>query len=152
MKNITLSIALTLLAFSIYAQTEQNQHRYKENNEIFKVVEEMPRFPGCEEKKLSKDALKECSNNKLSMFIGKNLKYPKDARESSVQGKAIIQFVVNKQGKLQELKLLRDPGSGCGDAALEVIKKMKDEITWIPGKQRGQKVKVQFTLPITFKL
>jgi len=50
MKNITLSIALTLLAFSIYAQTEQNQHRYKENNEIFKVVEEMPRFPGCEEK------------------------------------------------------------------------------------------------------
>jgi len=86
------------------------------------------------------------------MFIGKNLKYPKDARESSVQGKAIIQFVVNKQGKLQELKLLRDPGSGCGDAALEVIKKMKDEITWIPGKQRGQKVKVQFTLPITFKL
>ena len=69
-----------------------------------------------------------------------------------IQGKAIIQFVVNKQGKLEELKLLRDPGSGCGDAAMEVIKKMKDEITWIPGKQRGQKVKVQFTLPITFKL
>ena len=112
----------------------------------------MPRFPGCEEKRLSKDALKECSNNKLSMFIGENLKYPKDARESSVQGKAIIQFVVNKQGKLEELKLLRDPGSGCGDAALEVIKKMKDEITWILGKQREQKVKVQFTLPITFKL
>ena len=152
MKNMTLSIALALFVFSIYAQTEQNQHRYKDDNEIFKVVEEMPRFPGCEEKRLSKDALKECSNNKLSMFICENLKYPKDARESSVQGKAIIQFVVNKQGKLEELKLLRDPGSGCGDAALEVIKKMKDEITWIPGKQRGQKVKVQFTLPITFKL
>ena len=152
MKNMTLSIALTLFALSIYAQTEQNEPRYKYDNEIFKVVEEMPRFPGCEEKRLSKDALKECSNNKLSMFIGENLKYPKDARESSVQGKAIIQFVVNKQGKLEELKLLRDPGSECGDAALEVIKKMKDEITWIPGKQRGQKVKVQFTLPITFKL
>ena len=152
MKNMTLSLALTLFALSIYAQTEQNEPRYKYDNEIFKVVEEMPRFPGCEEKGLSNDALKECSNNKLSMFIGENLKYPKDARESSVQGKAIIQFVVNKQGKLEELKLLRDPGSGCGDAALEVIKKMKDEITWIPGKQRGQKVKVQFTLPITFKL
>ena len=129
MKNMTLSLALTLFALSIYAQTEQNEPRYKYDNEIFKVVEEMPRFPGCEEKRLSKDALKECSNNKLSMFIGENLKYPKDARESSVQGKAIIQFVVNKQGKLEELKLLRDPGSGCGDAALEVIKKMKDEIT-----------------------
>jgi len=152
MKNMTLSIALTLFALSIYAQTEQNEPRYKYDNEIFKVVEEMPRFPGCEEKRLSRNALKECSNNKLSMFIGKNLKYPKDARESSVQGKAIIQFVVNKQGKLEELKLLRDPGSGCGDAAMEVIKKMKDKITWIPGKQRGQKVKVQFTLPITFKL
>ena len=152
MKNMTLSIALTLFALGIYAQTKQNEPRYKYDNEIFKVVEEMPRFPGCEEKRLSRNALKECSNNKLSMFIGKNLKYPKDARESSVQGKAIIQFVVNKQGKLEELKLLRDPGSGCGDAALEVIKKMKDEITWIPGKQRGQKVKVQFTLPITFKL
>ncbi|MBT3544730.1 MAG: TonB family protein, partial [Saprospiraceae bacterium] len=143
MKNMTLSIALTLFALSIYAQTEQNEPRYKYDNEIFKVVEEMPRFPGCEEKGLSNDALKECSNNKLSMFIGKNLKYPKDARESSIQGKAIIQFVVNKQGKLEELKLLRDPGSGCGDAAMEVIKKMKDEITWIPGKQRGQKEKVQ---------
>ena len=152
MKNMTLSITLTLFALSIYAQTEQNEPRYKEDNEIFKVVEEMPRFPGCEEKGLSNDALKECSNNKLSLFIGKNLKYPKDARESSIQGKAIIQFVVNKQGKLEELKLLRDPGSGCGDAAMEVIKKMKDEITWIPGKQRGQKVKVQFTLQITFKL
>ena len=129
MKNMTLSLALTLFALSIYAQTEQNEPRYKYDNEIFKVVEEMPRFPGCEEKGLSNDALKECSNNKLSMFIGENLKYPKDARESSVQGKAIIQFVVNKQGKLEELKLLRDPGSGCGDAALEVIKKMKDEIT-----------------------
>lgn len=152
MKNMTLSIALTLFALSIYAQTEQNESRYKDDNEIFKVVEEMPRFPGCEEKGLTKEALKQCSNDELAMFIGKNLKYPSEAREKSVQGKAIVQFVVNKQGKLEDLKILRDPGSGCGDAAIEVINKIKDEITWIPGKQRGQKVKVQFTLPITFKL
>lgn len=151
-KKITFSLVLTFLAISVFAQVDQNEPKYKDDNEIFKVVEEMPRFPGCEEKGFSKEALYKCSNSEMSMFIGRNLKYPSDAREKGVQGTAVVQFVVNKEGKMEDLKILRDPGSGCGDAALEVMHKVKDEIIWIAGKQRGQKVKVQFTLPIKFNL
>ena len=131
---------------------EPNKPKFKDDNETFVVVEEMPRFPGCEEKGLDKEALYKCSNTEMSMFIGRNLNYPAEARKKGVEGTAVVQFVVNKNGEMEDLKLIRDLGSGCGEAALKVMHKVADEIIWIAGRQRGQKVKVQFTLPIKFKL
>ena len=74
------------------------------------------------------------------------------ARENGVEGICYVSFVVGVDGKLGEIKLLRDIGAGCGREALRVIAKMAKEKTWIPGKQRGKPVKVRFNLPISYKL
>lgn len=120
--------------------------------ELFKVVEQMPRFPGCDGQGLDDKALTACSKEKLSRYIFSRLKYPSEAREAGTQGKAIVQFVVKKDGTIGDIKLLRDPGNGCGESAKQVIDSMSDDVTWIPGKQRGRPVNVLYTLPIDFKL
>jgi len=113
------------------------------------VVEQMPRFPGCEDSGGSKEEVKKCAEDKMLQFIYKNLKYPAIARENGVDGMCVLQFVVDKSGNVTEAKIVRDIGAGCGDAAMKVVEKMPQ---WIPGKQRGRAVKVLYTLPVRFKL
>lgn len=113
----------------------------------------MPHFPGCESM-TDKDARKKCSDEKIISFINKNIKYPAIARENGIEGTAVIRFVVEKDGSIvfdddTKKVILRDPGGGCGDEALKVVRKMPK---WIPGKQRNNSVRVQFTLPIKFQL
>lgn len=80
--------------------------------------------------------------------IYEHVKYPKLASRSGIEGKVFIKFVVNEQGKVEDPKILKDIGGGCGEAAVEGIKKLKFE----PGKLNGQPVKVYFTLPVNFQL
>ena len=121
-----------------------------EEETIFKVVEDMPRFPGCEDKGLTdKNELKKCAEEQMLKFIYGNIKYPAIARENGIEGKAILQFVVEKDGSVTGIKVLREPGGGTGKEADRVVKMMPK---WIPGRQRGQPVKVQYTLPVRFKL
>jgi periplasmic protein TonB len=103
--------------------------------EIFDVVEEQASFPGGMEK--------------LKEFLQNNLKYPPMAKESGVQGKVFVQFVVFKDGTVGDIKVLRGIGSGCDEEAIRVVKAMPK---WDPGKQRGRNVSSRFTLPINFKL
>ncbi len=118
---------------------------------IFKVVEEMPRFPGagCENSELDIAARKECADRAMLEFIYKNLKYPKAARDAGVEGTTVVSFVVDKSGKIRDAKMVRDFGRGTNEEVLRVVGEMPD---WIPGKQRGQAVNVQFNLPVRFKL
>ena len=116
---------------------------------IFKVVEDMPRFPGCENQGLNRTKLKNCSQDKLKAYIKANLKYPDTAKQDNIKGKVILQFVVAEDGSISNTRILRDIGGGCGEEAVRVVKSMPK---WISGKQRGQPVKVQYTLPVTFKL
>ncbi|MFK7775451.1 MAG: energy transducer TonB [Saprospiraceae bacterium] len=120
-----------------------------EQEAIFKVVEDMPRYPGCEDKGLNRKELRKCSEEELLKFVYGNLEYPKVARENGIEGRAILQWVVNPNGSISDIKVLRDPGGGCGQAAVNVIQKMPK---WIPGKQRGKAVPVQYTFPVQFKL
>ena len=121
-------------------------------DEIFKVVEDMPRFPGCEGEATTAEK-KDCATKKLYEYLYKNIQYPMLARENGIQGNAVISFVVNKDGSIEQIKVLRDPGAGCGDEAMRVINMMNEKgIKWIPGKQRGTAVRVQFILPIKFQL
>ena len=113
-------------------------------------VDEMPRFPGCEDKASAKEKV-QCANGKMIQFIINNLKYPKAAKEKKVEGKVFISFTVNKKGKVTKAKIKKDIGAGCGDAALAVVNKMK-EVTWIPGKKGGKAVGVEMVLPFMFKL
>jgi protein TonB len=122
-------------------------------DEIFKVVEQMPRFPGCEESGGTNLEKKDCATQKLYRFIYDNIKYPTLARETGIQGSVVMSFVVNKDGTVEQIKILRDPGAGCGTEAERVVKLMNEKnIKWMPGKQRGKPVRVQFILPIKFAL
>jgi len=103
--------------------------------EIFTVVEEQPTYPGGDEARIR--------------FLQANMKYPEEAKELGVQGKVFVTFVVEVDGSITDVKVLRGIGSGCDDEAVRVVKSMP---RWVPGKQRGVPVRVQFNLPINFKL
>lgn len=121
---------------------------------IFKEVEYMPHFAGCEDIVDEKER-KKCSDLKIINFLSSNIKYPEAARKNGTQGTAVIRFTIEQDGSLffdeknMEKCMLKDPGDGCGAEALRVMKSMPD---WIPGKEGGKNVRVQFTMPIKFKL
>ncbi|MDX1942982.1 MAG: energy transducer TonB [Saprospiraceae bacterium] len=120
--------------------------------EIFKVVEEMPRFPGCEALASITDK-KACADKKLLEFIYANINYPSIARENNIEGTVVIRFVVSKDGTIDKAEIVREIGGGCGEEALRVVKKMNElSERWSPGKQRGRAVNVYFTLPVRFIL
>ncbi len=124
-----------------------------EMEEIFKVVEDMPRFPGCEDIAGTKAEKKDCAAKKLMQYLYQNLKYPQIARENGVEGTVVIRFVVNRRGEISNAEILRDIGAGCGAEALRVVNDMNKEVgNWIPGQQAGRPVNVMFTLPVKFRL
>ena len=124
-----------------------------EVEEIFKVVEEMPRFPGCEDMSASTAEKKACADKKMLEFIYSHIKYPAIARDNGIEGTVIVQFVVDKDGRVSESQVLRDVGGGCGAEAQRIVKLMNEmPEKWTPGKQRGIPVRVMFTLPVRFKL
>jgi len=118
-----------------YEYTPQVEEEEIVEAEIFKVVEEMPEFPG--------------GTAKLLEYIGKNIKYPMMARESDIQGKVYVQFVVEPDGSISKVTVLRGIGGGCDEEAVRVVQSMP---RWKPGKQRGAPVRVQYMVPIVFKL
>jgi periplasmic protein TonB len=121
--------------------------------EIFKVVEQMPRFPGCENISGTNEEKLKCAEGKMLEYIYKNVKYPAIARENGIQGRVVIQFVVERDGSITDAQVVRDIGAGCGEEALRVVNSMNSmSEKWTPGKQRGKPVRVQFTLPVQFKL
>ena len=103
--------------------------------EIFQIVEEMPAYPG--------------GDQKLMEFIAKGIKYPQIARETGIQGRVFVGFVVEPDGSVSNVKVLRGIGGGCDEEAMRVVKSMPK---WKPGKQRGKAVRVSYMLPVNFKL
>ena len=118
---------------------------------FFPTPEEMPRFPGCED--LEAIERHKCAEKNLLDFIYQNIRYPETARLEGIQGTVVINFVVEKDGTVSEAKVVKDIGGGCGAEGLRVVNGMNElGIRWIPGKQSGVPVRVQFNLPIKFKL
>jgi len=116
---------------------------------VYKVVEEMPRFSGCEDAEMSLIEKDKCAKGKLFEFIVENLVYPEEAKKKGIEGMAVIQFDITSEGKVTNGKIVRDPGYGTAEEALRVVNSMPD---FIPGKQRGKRVAVQYTLPVKFAL
>ena len=120
--------------------------------EIHTVVEEMPRFPGCESMN-DKASRASCSQQKLLAFIYKNIDYPTIARETGIEGTVVIRFYIDEKGQVQAPEVIKEIGGGCGKEALRVVKKMNElPEHWSPGRQRGKAVKVYFNLPVKYKL
>lgn len=106
-----------------------------QEEEPYMMVEQMPQFPG--------------GPAELLKYIAKNLKYPVIAQENGIQGKVILRFVVNAQGHVENVKVLRSLDPYCDKEAIRVVKSLPQ---WIPGKQNGRNVPVYYTCPIVFKL
>ncbi|MBK8562139.1 MAG: M56 family metallopeptidase [Saprospiraceae bacterium] len=119
-----------------------------DGGEIFKVVEEMPRFPGCEDV-ADVTERKKCSEQQMMEFIFKNIKYPAEAKEKGIEGTAYVKFVIEKDGSITGAEIVRNLENGCGEELKRLVGTMPK---WIPGKQRGREVRVQFVLPVKFKL
>ena len=103
--------------------------------EIFVVVEQQPEFPG--------------GTPAMMNYLGENVKYPVEAQKNKIQGRVIVNFVVNKDGSLSDFKVVRGQDPLLDAEAIRVISTMPN---WKPGMQRGQTVKVRYTLPIVFRL
>ncbi len=106
-----------------------------DEGEIFEVVEQNPMFPG--------------GDAALMKYLQKNLKYPAQAQDNGIQGRVMVQFVVNKDGSIVEPKIIRPVDPSLDKEAIRVVSSMPK---WTPGKQRGKNVRVRFTLPVTFRL
>ena len=106
-----------------------------EEQQIFQVVEEMPEFPG---------GMGECMK-----FLSNNIKYPQISQENGVQGRVIVQFVVNRDGSIVDPVVVRGVDPYLDKEALRVISTMPK---WKPGKQRGKAVRVKYTVPVMFRL
>lgn len=106
-----------------------------EEDVIFTVVEDQPSFPGGEEARIR--------------YLNENLRYPQMAREAGIQGTVFITFVVERDGSVTDVRVLRGIGGGCDEEAVRVVRNMP---RWTPGRQRGQPVRVQFNMPIRFVL
>ncbi len=103
--------------------------------EAFRVVEEMPEFPG--------------GDQELLKFLYSNIKYPPIAAENGIEGKVTLSFIVEKNGSVSNVKVLRGIGGGCDEEAMRVLRTMP---AWSPGKQGKVAVRVYYTLPVVFKL
>ena len=130
------------------ADREPSAQRYR-SEEVYKVVEQMPMFPGCEQLGGSNQELQECATKAMLEFIYGNIRYPKQAREAGIEGTAVVTFIVGKDGELLEPRIVRSVGAGTDEEVLRVVEEMP---AWIPGKQDGRDVQVQFNLPIKFRL
>ncbi|TVR88675.1 MAG: M56 family peptidase [Saprospirales bacterium] len=123
------------------------------DEEVFQIADEMPRFPGCEEKNISGNELQNCSAKKMLTFVYDNIKYPEIARSNGIEGTVVISFVVDRTGQIQNPKIVRDIGGECGKEALRVIELMADlEEKWIPGIKEGKAVNVRYNFPVRFSL
>ena len=117
--------------------TEDNpvQIMEKDNDTVYNSVEKMPEFPGGEKG--------------LMEYVSNNVKYPEEAKNKNIAGRVFVSFVVEKDGSINEVKVLRGIGGGCDEEAVRVIKSMPK---WKPGKQNGKPVRVNFQMPFVFKL
>lgn len=107
----------------------------EEDNVVFQVVETMPGFPG--------------GDAALFKFLNDNIKYPVIAQENGIHGRVICQFVVNRDGSIVDVEVVRSVDPSLDKEAIRVIKAMPN---WAPGKQRGKAVRVKYTLPVNFRL
>ena len=102
----------------------------EDSAKIYDVVDQMPEIEG---------GIKE---------VYKNIDYPRAAISGRIEGRVFVKFVVDENGDVKDPEVIKDIGAGCGDAAIEGIKKVK----FTPGKLNGQPVKVYYTLPVSFKI
>lgn len=114
---------------------KQPAAKLEEDDEVYVVAEELPEFPG--------------GHAALIAYIQKNINYPADAAKNGIQGRVWVSFIVEKDGSLSDIEIIRSPDSSFSKEAIRVLSSMPK---WKPGKQNGKIVRVKWSMPVTFKL
>jgi protein TonB len=141
--KLVLSVIFLFIFNTVFAEQNvliQNRSNHidtitVEEDPVFLAVENQPEFPG--------------GLDSLNNFIARNVRYPPKARELGIEGKVYVVFVVEKDGSITNIKILRGVGQSCDEEAKRVVRLMPN---FIPGKQNGRLVRVQYIIPINFKL
>jgi periplasmic protein TonB len=133
MKTIKWFIAVAVLFTAVLCQAQNNENKSKDG--VYEQVEVMPEYPGGE------TAL-------MNDLMGA-IKYPDEAKKNGIQGKVIVSFVVDEQGKVTNAKIERGVDPSLDAESLRVVNGLK---TWKPGKEKGKIVKVAYTIPINYAL
>ena len=128
----TLSVLAILFTINTTAMA---QNKKTSNDKVFEKVEDMPEFPGGEQAMMD--------------FVSKNVQYPKEAMEKGISGRVMVGFIVEKDGSIGDVKVVKGIGGGCDEEAVRVVKAMPK---WKPGKEKGKPVRVSYMMPIFFKL
>ena len=134
MKKIIFFITIILLTSCSLFQKKSTSSSLKETT-LGVPIEISPEYPG--------------GFTEMMKFLAKNIVYPQEAKENGIQGKVYAEFVVRNDGSLSDIKIVRGIGELCDQEVIRVLKLMPK---WTPGKQKGKKVHVRFTLPVKFTL
>lgn len=134
LKSLSL-FALLVMVFAFSLNVNAQEKKTENSDVVFTVVENEAEFPGGVEA--------------MNRFMAENIKYPTLAKQKNIEGKVIISFIVEKNGTLSDIRTIKDIGEGCGDEGVRIVKLMPK---WKPAKQKGQPVRQQFFLPISFVL
>ena len=129
-------IIMALMAlFGLTTVSAQKTVVAKKNQQVFDVVEKMPEYPG--------------GSAALFEYLNGNIKYPTDAEKKKIEGRVLVTFVVNTDGSITDIEVVRKAFPSLDAEAVRVISGMPK---WIPGEQKGQKVRVKYTVPLNFRL
>jgi len=132
--SITVSKRITAQENPVKSNSDVSKQEIQtQEKEVFTVVEKMPRFPGGDEARIK--------------YMVENIHYPEAARKNGIKGTVYISFIVEKDGKISTVKVIRGIGGGCDEEAFRVIQNMPD---WEPGKQKGEPVRTILNIPIKF--
>ena len=136
MKKMMLLTMMTFcLSVTAWAQKTVVSNETHQNEEAFDVVEQMPEYPG--------------GINALIQYMSENIQYPDDARKQMIQGRVMVAFVIDKDGSITKAGVVKSVYPSLDAEALRVVKAMPK---WTPGRQKGQVVRVKFTIPINFSI
>ena len=129
-------IIMALMAlFGLTTVSAQKTVVAKKNQQVFDVVEKMPEYPG--------------GQAALFEYLSKNVKYPEDAAKKKIEGRVLVTFVVNTDGSITDIEVVKKAFPSLDAEAVRVISGMPK---WVPGEQKGQKVRVKYTVPLSFRL
>lgn len=134
-KTVRLLLTIALLGGGMVSAQNRDAENDASEETTFNLVEEFASFPG--------------GQDEMYKFIAKNLQYPEKAEKKGIEGKVHVSFVVEVDGSITDVKVLRDIGGGCGEAAVRVVKSMPK---WNPAKQNGEYVRMLMILPFSFML
>jgi len=133
MKTLCLSLLLCCSTL-LLAQHKKAATVVKEDTTIYTIIDKMPEFPG--------------GSEAMKKFLSENLRWTKELEECGIQGRSILQFIIEKDGSLTSVVVVRGVDPLLDKEAVRVIKLMPK---WIPGEHKGKKVRVKYTLPVSWR-